>query len=232
MNFNSFIQKEWQLEFENDFSFMELMPSSYVRSVMEIYKRDEAKYSFDYVYKFTTHSSDISKKEREYLFHIFSEERVSSWSYLSINHLKTIIKNRLSSCSIDEKNMLEDLQNHYHNISTPTAKQIKKCFFSKLENNFNNKFKSDGGGCWSLPIKIHNQNSDLVVDFGGWSVMTYWIDVFPTQKPHNIVFASYEDIMGLSKPNWDLMRTDLMEEHSDIFLETINRTIEAVSSSL
>jgi hypothetical protein len=65
-----------------------------------------------------------------------------------------------------------------------------------------------------------------------FSTFTYWIDVCPCKKPQEMISLSYEEILGIGKPDWDLLQSDRLDHHSDIFVEVVGRTLEAVSMSL
>ena len=54
--------------------------------------------------------------------------------------------------------------------------------------------------------------------------------MFPDLKPDKIVFISYEETMGLYEPDWDLMRSDLLEQHADVFIKVVQRAIKAIES--
>ena len=234
MEYEQFVKSEWEKAFAEDFSFLRSIPSSKVLPKIALIMKHKELFTLDFMYKMATDRASIPKETIEEVWRMYNEEKVSSLSYKSVNHIKSVLKHYIKKCHDDEeKEILEKAQTAYEKISTPKAKDTRKAFFPIIEKAFNAKPKNDGGGCWSIPTPIKNRPMRLVLDFGGrFSTMRYWIDVFPDQKPDKIVFTSYEKIMGFSEPDWDLMRSDTLEQNAKIFIETVNRTIQALKEAL
>jgi len=161
------------------------------------------------------------------------EEEASSFKYLPINHIKQIVKNRLTICADDEERVaLEDCQSTLKDIWTPTATETRKAFFPLLSDAFNCKPKNLGGGCWAFEIIVSNKKMNLVLDFGGrFRTFNYYVDVDPEKFPKSFS-VTYETILGFHEPDWDLMRPDLLSDHARVFLQIANKILEAVASTI
>ena len=84
-----------------------------------------------------------------------------------------------------------------------------------------------------INIKIKKYDAVLTLDFGGFRKFTYWIDLVRNSKADSgLRLISYEDLMGLGDPDWDLMRIDQLEDHSQHFIKVVEKTIFAIETSI
>ncbi len=233
MNFNKFIKSEWGEAFKKDFAFLKNIPSSKVLSMISLCSKHKDLLTLEYLIKEASDPYSIEEELRKEVFLMQNREQ-NSLKFQPVNTIKSIITNQLSTSEDNEKiELLEKAQAAYENISTPKAKETRKVFFPILEDAFKSKPQNKGGGCWSISIQVNDRPVEFILDFGGrFSTMRYWIDIFPDQKPEKYVSTSYEDIMGLSEPDWDLMRSDSLEQHAYVMIEVVQRTIKAISEGL
>ena len=233
MDFTSFIHSELTSAWDDKFKFIKSIPDPQVLSMIDLIESYPDLLSLDFLIQNATSPSSIPEEARMALFRMKSLVEVSSNKYQSVKNIKTITKNRLKICKDDnERTKLEETLAEYENLQTPKAKDIRKIFFPVLSYELNTKPNNDGGGCWSFDISIARKDMQLVFDFGGRATFNYFVDVFPKEKPKNTLFLSYESILGFGKPDWELMRLDLLENHVVVFVEVMKRTFNALFTAM
>ncbi|MCP3874272.1 MAG: hypothetical protein GY699_14095 [Desulfobacteraceae bacterium] len=234
MDFDSFVKEEWENAYKEDFALFKRIPSSSVLSMIALYEKNKDFFTLEMIIKLALDRFSLPKEILEKIFLMESNEGTQSYSYLPVNQIKAIIENRISECEDhEERELLKKAQSVYKDISTPKAAETRKAFFPKLKKVFGVKPVNEGGGVWTISTPVNDHPMKLALDFGGrFSTFRYWIDVFPDNKPTKIVFLTYEKIMGFSDLDWNLMRTDLLDVHSDILIEVAQKTIKAISKEL
>ncbi|MHC1724875.1 MAG: hypothetical protein AB9866_02435 [Syntrophobacteraceae bacterium] len=242
MNYSSFTDSEWSSAFQNGFSFLKEIPSSSVQSMVAIIEANPGFLDLAFLKSFATAPADIPKEERMRVdFMRNDEEGRGDWlKYRPINQIKSMITHFLKSDRLRVRedseairSWLEGLQTEYEHLRTPSAGETRKAFFPELKSSLKVDPQNTGGGVWVFPIVLEGMAMELNLDFGGnYTTLTYWIDVHPDRKPRQITFVSYEQILGLGSPDWNLMRSDRLRHHSRIFVEVVSRTMQAISMAL
>ena len=240
MDYSSFIDSEWNSAFQNGFSFFKEIPSSHVQSMVAIIEANPSFLNPEFLKNRAAVPASVPEDKRMRIHLMRNEEEVSGdWlKYLPTNRRKTMIAHFLSpekhwarEDSEELRPLLERLQTEYENIRTPNARETRKAFFPELKSALKADPRNGGGGCWVFPVTVGDKAMELVLDFGGnYTTLTYWIDVYPDKKPQQIVFVSYEEILGFGRPDWNLMRSDHLQHHSVIFVEVVSRTMKAIST--
>jgi hypothetical protein len=230
MKFFKFVDCEWDDAYSENFTFLRKIPSSSVLSQLSVILKNKEGINNDFWKKWANRSTDIPQEKYMELALQFLAEEESSLSYLPIKDLKELINNRLPTCDDEkEKELLIKFQSEHKDVTTPNSIEIRKIFLPKIESAFHSKPQNNGGGCWIIPLPVEGKPMELVLDVGGRAKRNDFVDVFPDMKPEKIVFVSYEKIMGFSKPDWNLMRSDMLPHYAEILVEAVKRTIKAIS---
>ncbi len=230
MDFTQFRQEQWDIISKDKFSFLKSIPSSYVRSTISLFESDQEIFTHEDLQQMVVDPQSISQKIKLAQFIMQSQKQGSSFEFTPIKEIKSIIKHRLKKCDDPEERVkLEKIAALYHDVSTPNAKETRKVFFPKLTEELKDDPKNSGGGCWAFPLTVNSKPVELVLDFGGrFTTFTYWVDVYQDKKSEKNISISYEKILGFAKPNWDLMRTDLLEDHVEVFIKALRYVLRAV----
>jgi len=232
MKYSMFIKSEWKMAFEDHFSFLRTIPSSNVLTMIALIEKNSSLLSLDFVEKLALKDPSIKREMILEIFKMQSKEK-GDLKYLPIKDLKYRLNHYLTQCNNNnERTSIQTILSAYENIDSPNAKEIRKAFFPLMEEAFTAKPQNEGGGCWSISINSKKGSMKLILDFGGrFSTFRYWIEIPQKENPQKTTSASYERILGLSEPDWDLMRTDILDQHAMVFINVVNRTIVSISEN-
>jgi hypothetical protein len=230
-NFDKFRDVEWSRLHNDGFQFLKDIPSSKVLSHIAIFEENQEKFTLDYLKKISN-PLNCSEHERRELWNLLIEEK-RNINYFPFTDRYRMLKNYLAIQATDKKEILAELAETLSKIESPKATDIRKYFFPKLNDFFSEKPNSMGGGVWSLPIAIKGHDVKFWIDFGGINKFRYSFDLVIDQTADEVYrFVSYEELLGLGEPNWDLMRMDKMDDHAEHFVKVLEKTLYAIELSI
>jgi hypothetical protein len=111
-----------------------------------------------------------------------------------------------------------------------SAKDVRRAVFLCLEEAFATAFESDSGGLWRLSWRPSGKPVVLECDFGGkWRGFRWWLR-FPDSSPSGelLSIVSYERLMGIPDPHWDLITAENVDASGKLLLHLIKKTVDAV----
>jgi len=226
---NKFIKKEWEVLLATDFLYMDRTPSTWVRASTAAYRKYPEIFTLSYL-----SSRHMEEKSHDELHkrYMLCEKETHEFELMPFKERHKLVDDMITKETDTEKrDILVEWKDKFSDATTPTAKQIRKVLFPRLRDKFNEKESNEGGGCFYFPFKLDGETGRLLFDFGGMRTFNYMI--FLPCKPDDEkrhLTLTYEEILGIGDTNWNLLRTDQLEQDADFFIETFDKLTSIIKN--
>lgn len=224
---SEYIKQEWQDLFADDFLFVDRTPSTWVRASAAAYRKHPELFSLSYLS--TRHEQEVPHEELHKRF-LLCEKETHEFEMLPFKERHNVVDDIISKeTDSDTRDMLLEWKHQFSDATTPSAKQIRKVFFPRLRDKFNEKESNEGGGCFYFSFKHNGETGKLLFDFGGRRTFNYMIFLpCKSDAGKNHITLTYEEVLGIGDTNWSLLRTDQLEQDADYFIEVFDKLTSIV----
>ncbi len=222
---------EWRQHIADDFRGIDGIPSRLVSPMGELFRSDREKFNLSYFMKFSERTLD--REERRKVREEAQEIQGANWMrYEPVADIKLVTKLRIAHMAPSEgRTRLEEVLAGMDHVDTPKSTQIRSVLQPMLKERFGTKLASQGGGNWAAPLISTGMPLNLHFDFGRFSRgFNYEIRLPITLQSTNSPMAlSYESALGFSSWDWDLIRSDLLEEQLQLLFQNISKVLTWLS---
>jgi hypothetical protein len=223
-NLKTWIEKEWLMLREEDYSSLMRIPSKIVRSTCELFLSDPNKYNIRFLLRLGF--GELSNDERVDLYR--AQCKFGHIENQPINFLKKSIKYQIDNLPEGEKrNVLISKLERLQKVETPKAPETRKFTNLLLKEKYGIKLKSTGHGTWHAPLSIGDKEGVLEIDYGGFSPgFRYSVRIIDKEKKLYRNRISYERLLGILAHDWDLIRTDKLKDQLELLLSYVEVVVE------
>jgi len=238
-----FAEDEWRHELATGFALLKRIPSDSVQQALAVFKRFPEKYGLPFLRKMSAgrltpehwddYGSDCARVN-DVLVPLWTTPREQR---LQLQHLLTLRDETLELgftgrqwANVLKKHgtsaqQLESWLHSFQEDPEARAGDIRRALFPAISSAYSCQPKKEGGGCWRFSFRRGRRELFLDPDFGGMRP-GFHHELRSGRKSWN-----YLRILGFVDPSWNMIRSSILAEVSETFIEATDRTLRALTNS-
>jgi len=220
------IAAEWQGHLADGLAALRRTPSGAVRSLCDAILADPAHYTHDLLVRMA--AGDLSQAERMRNAHAL--QQFQGPDTVAVFLLRGGYGFRIAAAQdpIERARLQAELE-ALGDVQTPSAPALRKALFPLLSARFGGKPAKLRGTEYQVPLgPVGTASLALRLDFGGMARGLRWAVTVTGAGGLRYGAASYEELLGLPAPEWDVLRTDRLNDDLALLLERVEGCLSLV----
>jgi hypothetical protein len=112
---------------------------------------------------------------------------------------------------------------------TAKASTVRKALNPVLKAEFGAKLTASGYGTWVVPVSTSCTTYQLELDFGGMAPGFRHRTLLPLLRHNHWVGTGYEGALGFGSVNWDLIRSDMLDQQLELLIANVRKVLARLS---
>lgn len=219
------IEAEWRAHFADKFVRLRRTPSRGVRCVCDVLLDEDQPWGLDFVLRLSR--AETTAEERQAFFRAADKVyRSGVRDVMPVNDLRFFLRRQFEDT--DDVALRTQIAEEFAalgDVTLPKAAATRRVLFPLLKSRFGTSISSGGNGEYAMDLPGGAIPLRLWLDFGGFTRGLRWeVSVAQRYLPRNLhsVGSSYEQLLGIVVGDWDLLRTDRIEEDATLLMERID----------
>lgn len=215
---SQWVWTEWSALLSGEMALLRQIPSSGVQKFCDVVS---GRKEYDLGFMARLAEGSVTRAERMSLWE--RQRDISSPWYLPVAQLKDQLRWLSLHCDGEARDRASCHLEALSGVHTPKAAEFRRVIGLLIKREYGSKFVPSGWGSWIAPLEIAGMGGFLEIDFGGMAHgFRYQLRISVPDFKYPLDVA-YERSLGILSADWDLIRSDAMEQQAIFLLSLVKK---------